>query len=224
MNILRGFAVAVVALASTVAFSGLAGAATVSIGSEDSVNYPTTSSPTPWASFIGSVANQTGSVEGQWRSPWQNIDESHIAPYHDTLSYTSIQMDSSAVYNFATPMDTLALLWGSPDSYNQIEFFSDQNASGLLATFSGAELAHNIANPTGVGHDLVSLLLSGGFFESVRLSSIGKNAFEFTNLTASCSECAVEPVPIPGALPLFLSGFGVIAYVARRRKQKKQAA
>jgi MYXO-CTERM domain-containing protein len=74
-----------------------------------------------------------------------------------------------------------------------------------------------------MGHDLVTILVSG-FFQSVKLRSDSQNAFEFTNFTASCEECAPGETPIPGALPLFMGGLATIGFLARRRKVKTLAA
>ena len=43
-----------------------------------------------------------------------------------------------AIYNFTTPVTTLSLLWGSPDSYNTIEFFAGADGIGTpLAAIDG---------------------------------------------------------------------------------------
>jgi len=72
------------------------------------------------------------------------------------------------------------------------------------------------------GHDQVTLTLGGESFDSVVLSSVGSNAFEFANLQAMNlgTRVALQPTPLPAALPLFVGGLGIVGFLARSRKRK----
>jgi hypothetical protein len=122
--------------------------------------------------------------------------------------YTSIQTGGSATYNFAGPATGLSLLWGSPDSYNTLTFFSGLNGTGTdLFSITGSLL-----NIQTYGHDLVDFTMTGGTFESVVLASSG-NAFEFADLQDALA------TPLPAAFPLFAGGLGMVGFFARRKKR-----
>ena len=215
MKLIAATAVAVAA----VAFTGNLQAATIT---HDIVTVPVVSFNPVAASTTGTVYyDRIGSSSGQWRSPFENTNGTHIDPQYGALQYTSIQANSSGIWNVALS-DTLKLFWGSPDTYNYIQFYAGKDGTGtLLDTVVGTAIIP--PSTQGMGHDLVSILVSG-FFQSVRLRSDNQNAFEFTNFQASCEECAAGETPIPGALPLFAGGLGMIGFLARRKKRKAQLA
>jgi hypothetical protein len=173
--------------------------------------------------------NEVGSVANVYRSPFENAASGNGAVYDasnggwqlpgfDKLSYTSIEANSSATYTF-TASAALSLLWGSPDSYNSIKFFSGPNGTGSLeGTIHGSDLATQT-----YGHDLVKLTLGGSIFQSIVLYSSGP-AFEFANLhTTPLAGPTPSPTPLPAALPLFAGGLGVIGLLSRFRKRKSTA-
>jgi hypothetical protein len=158
----------------------------------------------------GFVANQvqieTLSSSGQFRSPFEGT-----AQYGDP--YTTIQGGFSATYTFGSPQASLQMLWGSPDAYNTIEFL---NGSTPVFTLTGAGL-----HPTtfGLGHDLVTFTDTTGSFTAVVLSST-LNAFEFADLI-STPVGSQGTTPLPGALPLYVAGVGIMGFVGWRRKRKQ---
>lgn len=196
----------------------VASAATISIFSQDTTSLPTPPgsivNPAP-SSISGSVLTEVGSVANEYRSPFEEFNHpGTITPGYESVPYTSIGSFgsglSSATYNFASAMDTLVILWGSPDSYNTLNFWSGQGGTGtLLGSITGDKLAVQT-----YGYDLVTFISALGF-ESVVLSSTNA-AFEFADLQASA--------PLPAALPLFATGLGVMGYLARRRKKRTGGA
>jgi hypothetical protein len=211
-------------LASAVlcAFSFQAHAATVTI-SQVTTDYtaatlPTSSfNPTPFSSTNTSTT-VTGQVPNVYRSPFENIgsggggtllsDGGYGVGGWANLVYTSIQAGGSATYNFAGPATELSLLWGSPDSYNSLTFYSGLNGTGTdLFSITGSQLSIQT-----YGHDLVDLTMTGGTFESVVLDS-GENAFEFADLQDALL------TPLPATLPLFAGGLGFVGYLTRRKKR-----
>ena len=151
-------------------------------------------------------------------------------PGYGTLQYTSLYAGATGTWSVAAlgvaggAADHLSIIWGSPDPYNTLSFYSGTIGSGtLLDSFSGVDLAIDHSQPA-MGKDVVTFVTDVGFFNYVVLTTTS-NAFEFTNLEASCTECAPPPsTPLPAALPLFVGGLGTVGFFARRRKRKGAAA
>jgi hypothetical protein len=211
------------------AFSHNANALTVTY-SQDDADYTTSTlpktsfNPTPAFSFLTNT-HVTGEVPGTYRSPFENASGTSggtllsdggygiggsSGPW-SKLQYTSIQGGGEAIYDFA-PSDDLSLLWGSPDAYNTITFWSGLNGTGTkLYTITGSALEIET-----FGHDLVNFMFSGEDFDSVVLSSTA-NAFEFADLSAS-----YIATPLPGSLSFLAGGLCVIFLVGRRKNRAKQ--
>jgi hypothetical protein len=161
---------------------------------DDIVTVPTTSLGFQAPDFgAGIVDNATGSVSGQYRSPWEGTAG-------NGLTYTSVR---SGTVGYNVTGLTLSLFWGSPDSYNRLTFHTGENGTGESATVFGSDLG----SPQGLGHHLVQFM-TDQVFKSITISS-DSAAFEFANLTAT---------PIPPAILLFLSGLGAMGWLGRKRK------
>jgi hypothetical protein len=176
--------------------------------------------------------NELGSLPNIYRSPFENANAGNGGVYNsnnggyqqpgfDLLPYTSIEANSTATYTFSAAATSLSLLWGSPDSYNYIAFYSGPNGTGLEDIISGSALLLQT-----YGHDQVTLTLGGEAFDSVVLSSSGSNAFEFANLLATTQVGQLDHLqstPLPAALPLFVGGLGIMGFLARSRKRNATA-
>jgi hypothetical protein len=217
---------------SICAFSLGANALTVTY-TQDDADYtvstlPTSSfNPTPASSFLTNT-HVTGEIPGVYRSPFENASGAtggtllsdggygiggSFGPW-SKLQYTSIQGGGEAIYDFA-PSDELSILWGSPDSYNTITFWSEPNGKGTeLYSITGSALEIET-----FGHDLVDFMFSGEDFDSIVLSTTS-NAFEFADLSASYVNLAT---PLPGSLPLLAGGLGAILLLSRRTNSKSPA-
>ncbi len=139
----------------------------------------------------------TGSQQNVYRSPFEGTSAA------STGLFTSIEGTGSATFNVSG--NQLSLIWGSPDSYNQLAFYSGANGVGLLGTVTGASI--NPGNGTGFSYVTIGGL---GDFASVRLiNDPGQNAFEVSSFN-------VSSVPLPAGLPLFggailaLGGFAMV--------------
>jgi hypothetical protein len=171
----------------------------------------------PLVSYTGTASIVTGSSSGQYRSPFENAATpgSGVGNWA-TLPYISIQGDASATFSFF-PSNTLTLLWGSPDSYNSLSFYSTPDGTGApIATYTGSDLSSLVA---GVGHDFVTF--TGPTFLSVVLTSNLSNAFEFAGLSAY--NTGAGTTPLPAALPLFGVGAAILGITGWRRKRKAKA-
>ncbi len=159
------------------------------------------------------LANQTGSVGGVRRSPYDTV--SGLAA---TGVYNSVQRGGSATYLFGAAQDSFSILWGSPDSYNTLSFFLDGSQIDLGAatgvsgmSITGAEVAAlPLAQAQQVG--LAQILFSGFLFDEVVLAS-GANAFEYGLVS---STPAPAPVPLPAAAWLLAAGLGALGLLRRR--------
>ena len=197
---------AAIAASLVAAFAQSSSAATVSISNE---SY--SASPYAGAGFDTLASSSTGFFTQSTAGSIANVQRSPFASSlttYSAISNNAVFTAGSATYNYVAGLTSFSLLWGSPDSYNTVKFYSGQNGTGLESTFTGSSLA----DPTkGIGYDLVTFSASGGTIGSVVLSDSGQPAFEYGNVT---------PTPLPAALPLFASALGIGGVFLRLRKKK----
>ncbi len=187
--------IATAIVGATLAISATAGsAATVTLGGTAFAPGPVTA-PT---SITGTVdVNVTGTVSGTRKDPWA------ATAFADTGAYTSVRAGSSASYTFGNLKKSIDLLWGTPDSYNFIEFYL---AGVLVDSIGGADTGiTDFADQT--TNQFVTVA-SAFDFDSVTYRSTTANAFEFAT---------VSPVPVPAAGLLLLGALGGIAALRRRK-------
>jgi hypothetical protein len=205
-----------------------ANAAPVSIANVDTVNLPTLPTIDVGAPAFGSGTfdNVTtgGGVPGApgccYRSPFQEVNETYTTAAYATAPYRSI-FDGSGGYNFASEKTGLSILWGSPDEYNTLQFFSGKNGGGtLLGSFSLADLLPWGAT-AGRGHDMVTFTSTIAFLSIVLTS--GSPAFEYAALTATGSDNQTN-LPLPPAILLFGTALGGLTVLGRRRRKEVASA
>ena len=149
------------------------------------------------AAISGEVyENVTGSIGGLRLSPWDG------SIHEATGVYTSVNAGASATYDFAGLQTGFSLIWGSPDSYNDL-VVRLITGDTLVASFDGTAAQ----GPVQVGAALFEV--GDVLFDRLVLSS-GSNAFEFANLTAT-------PVPLPAGGLLLLGALGGLAALRRKR-------
>ena len=179
-------------LAAVVAFAPMAvSAATVSFSA-----LPATVSdnPDPTASLLTSL-HVTDSVSGVRLSPYEGTSFAGTA-------YTSVSAGGFAEYALGGVKKMISFVWGSPDSYNSVEFL----LGGILQdTLTVSNAGANLANPFAT----VSNIDGGMGFDSIVFRS-SQNAFEYGNLTAA--------VPLPAGGLLLAGAFGGLGAIRRRRK------
>jgi hypothetical protein len=221
------FIVASLVAISVAGLSNLANAGTCGSGctfTENTADFLSNpgAAPNPVAaSFAPGLFHQTlyVSVSGVYRSPYENAVPPNSQGFgYGVNPYSSVQGGGTATFNTGLA-NALSLLWGSPDSYNTLQFWSGANGTGsLLYSIIGTLLVQTY------GHDQVNVATTS-LFQSVVLIS-GTNAFEFAGLSASCNGVSCRgdspnPTPIPGAA--FLMGSvlaGGAGFSAWRRRRK----
>ena len=129
--------------------------------------------------------------------------------WQDTINeaagvYSSVQEDSTATFTFGGLQDSLSLIWGSPDDYNDIIITLTGGAGDVV--INGAA----VQGPVGVLASMVTIF--DVEFDTVTFTS-GENAFEFANLE-------VTPVPLPAGMLLMGTALGGLAVLRRRRKDE----
>lgn len=201
-----------------------ANAATISITSQDYTgNAPLEGTPTPASSSGIFSQSVTGSISGVELSPYafntgSGADGSAAAtsaPY-SVLDAGGSSSAATATYNVGS--STFTFLWGSPDPYNEIAFYTGANGTGSLIDVVGGETTYydgtNLACFSSTCgdtlFDLVTFTVSSGTIGSVVLTDTGTAAFEY----------GISATPLPAALPLFASGLGAMGLFGWRRKRK----
>jgi len=208
------------------AFLNCASAVAVTITDEDPNILPTLPASdsypysfiNPGTTFDHVVTGGGVPVGSNFRSPFQNVDQSYPLGGYDTAPYSSVR-NGSVGYNFNSGKSGLSILWGSPDTYNTLQFWSGLNGTGtLLGSFTGSSLLE--ASPLQLGHDYVTFF-SDVLFLSVVLSSTSP-AFEYAVLSTTGPNNEGN-LPLPPALILFGSALVGLVTLGRRRRQEAAA-
>ncbi len=207
-----------------------ASAATVSIVSQVFTgNAPLVNSRTA-ASGSGIFSQSaTGSIAGVELSPYAfNTGPGAAAAVSGAYSVLGAGGGSgSATYNVNS--SSFALLWGSPDPYNQIAFYTAPNGTGSLidviggntTSYNGSNLACYASTCHDTLFDLVTFAVSNGKIGSVVLADSGA-AFEFR-----LDPPAADPpsaTPLPAALQLFAIGICALGLLGWRKKRKSRVS
>lgn len=190
----------------TVSFAALAailcGAPQAQAASVSYITAPITGAFTTPAIFAatGRVAlSTTGSIVNVQADPWAGTPAAGIG------TYTSIFGGGQASYELIGPTDSVSFVWGSPDQYNRLAFYSGR---ALVDAITGDAIAPQ-AN-LGFAAAYVTLTTASRFDRLV--FSSGNNSFEYAFPAAG-----VALVPVPAAGLLALGGIGALAALRRRK-------
>lgn len=212
MNSLKAIAAAACLLAAAqanaISFTVTSGAMSLVEGvSTDTFDADATVSlnPTGGAFFSASVSNisaQPPGSTGQWWS---------IGTSGEQGGPGTVQLNAGATY--------YGFLWGSPDGYNSVEFYSDGT---LLQSFGGAGVfaqADGFQGNFPLGQYVNFWAGEGERFDQVRFISLN-NAFETDNHAVFADQriSILTSVPEPETYALLLAGVGVVGFMARRRR------
>ena len=111
---------------------------------------------------------------------------------------------------FGIGSGTFTFVWGTPDSYNNLFFYSGGNLVDQVMGGSGS--------PNNGSGSYLATVSGLGNYDTVVFQSVGQNAFEFA---------AVSPVPLPASLPMFGAAvlvLGGLRFAFRGRAASRVAA
>lgn len=154
------------------------------------------------AETTGTVAiSTTGSIVNVQADPWAGTPAANIG------TYTSVFGRGSAAYNLHTTTNTVSFIWGSPDWYNTLAFYSNGTQ---IDSISGSMISTqaNLGNKAAY----VTLTTATSFDRLVFASS--QNSFEYAFPAAYVAPSAV---PVPAAGLLAMGGIGALAALRRRK-------
>jgi len=120
---------------------------------------------------------------------------------------TSGGQPGPAVVTFAAPVSYFGFLWGSPDSYNTVSFYS---GSSLLGSYTDGALWTPANGNQGMAVYFNVFTNGGPYITSVQFTSTS-NAFETDN------HSFITAVPEPETYAMMLAGLGLMGFIARRR-------
>jgi hypothetical protein len=115
----------------------------------------------------------------------------------------------TVTFTFGTAMQSASLLWGTPESFNSVQFW---NGGSLVGSITGSAFGSNSDN-------YFVKLTPGAVFDTIILVSSGY-AFETAGLTATAT---TSPVAVPG--PIAAAGLpGVLALIGYGLYRRRKAA
>lgn len=160
--------------------------------------------PTASATSGQVFQNVSNSISSLRRSPWQGTNSTVDFTDGDAW-YSSVSAGASATYDFQTLQNSLSFVWGSPDTYNDLDI--ELIAGSNILSLNGSSMF-----PPGTqGANSAFVQISNVLFDRIVFRS-GTNAFEYANL-------ATSEVPVPAAAWLFGSALlGLAGVKSRNRK------
>ena len=225
------------------AFSYDANAATVTFASAtpNYIYFPTLQ-PTP-NDYTGSNTvqwNVTANIVNVELSPYGSIDPSspyynpnilssmgnYLSPYSVINPGGATSPNGVATYNFSSGVTSFSFLWGSPDPWNSVQFFSGANGTGAIpnALFYGNNPLLTNCCTSGLNTNDVAVFDFTGTVGSVEFQDTGTPAFEYAIPTTGSSLAAT---PLPSTWTMLIAGFvglGLFAYRGSKNRSAIAAA
>ena len=153
----------------------------------------------------------------RFRSPWfEGDDEPDVGVIYTAPDayYTGVREKSSATYVVDRSIG-VSFAWGSPDTYNLVEFLRGGNVVDSFAITTATSILPGSKGDNSAGVRIGGI--AGGWFDALRLSS-SSFAFEYANLTFEYANLRVAPVPLPAAGLMLVSAMGG-TFLLRKKRQ-----
>lgn len=152
-------------------------------------------------------ANQGGISQSPFNNTPIAASQTYFASIFNGAPGDGGGAQSPVTLTFGKTQSAFNILWGSIDSYNEIEFLL-LGASQLVQTGTDIVNLGSLGGVTPTFEQVALVKFSDLQFDSVKFTSNGQNSFEF----------ALAPVPLPAGGLLLLGALGGLAAL-RRRKQ-----
>lgn len=128
---------------------------------------------------------------------------------NDVTHYLTIPGNTTATFTSVRALSVFSLFMGSPDTYNQIEFFGD---NGYHEVLPGSMMFQGDTNQSWSWGKRVNFDFGGYNVNRIVLSSSG-NSFEVDNAAGT-----LAAVPEPATWALMIGGFMATGVMLRRRR------
>lgn len=171
-----------------------------------------------WSTLPGSPEIESGSVAGQYRSPFEGLG---VGSYED-IDFWNVVANNTAILSLGSLRSTFSVLWGSVDNYNALRLTNVGAGTSIVIGTAGAEAALLAAVGGSIDYVLgtpdAPVLSSGASL--VTVSGFMFDQVEFITTTNSIEFSNVAAVPLPAAGLLLIGGLGALAAVRRRKKDQ----
>jgi hypothetical protein len=164
------------------------------------------SGPGSWT-FGGTASIQTSSTPGSCLDPLGS---------GVTAGFVCTKGGSTVTADFAGGITGFDLLWGSPDGYNTLTFYTGPNGTGTAESFVPGVPPLTVTTPP-LAAPVLFVAAPGVVWDSVTFSSVF-NSFEFGNIETLAATSST-PAPEPSTALLLVSGFLVVGFGIRRFKR-----
>lgn len=153
----------------------------------------------------GSVATLSGGTVYANDQPFADIPKGTVT---DFLA-AGVLAGQPATLTFTSPVSYLGFLWGSPDLYNLLTIIS----TDISQVFTVASLGFSVTDGNQAFSQYVQFASApGSKITGVVFSNTpAQDAFEVANFS-------VNTIPEASTYALMLAGLGIVAFVARRRR------
>lgn len=132
--------------------------------------------------------------------------------------------------NFSGPVNTLSLLWGSPNADNAItlsngsviSYVDNASSSSLDGFYINSVLQPGTSLPNTMDPGYIVTITSSTFTSAVLTNTIG--GFEVADISAGLIQTGLANTPLPSTWLMLLSGFVGLGFFAYRGAQKNSRA
>jgi hypothetical protein len=169
--------------------------------------------PTGYTLFndFDSTASQAKVTGSGFYFPTGNQSNAAAIP-GDTTPYLAVT-GGAATIAFSTPVKSFSFDYSTVDTYNTLTIYY---AGGGNSVITGSDI---LGTKYATGHTSGSFIINGdgALITSIKLASPSP-AFEVDNLAVSANLAAVPGVPEPATWAMMLTGFGLIGFAVRQRR------